>query len=56
MRKSVTLELSRQEAKLLIIWAVQDQKKESASHACKLFDDRLIDKIQRVFKKDDSND
>ncbi|URL61409.1 hypothetical protein [Acetilactobacillus jinshanensis] len=51
MRKSVTLQLSRQEAKLLIIWAIQDQKQSYASKACKIFDDRLIDKLRQKFNE-----
>lgn len=50
MRIPVTLNLNQQEAKLLIIWAVQDQKKAYASHACKTFDDRLINKLNQAFK------
>ncbi|XIF20215.1 MAG: Hypothetical protein AJITA_00944 [Acetilactobacillus jinshanensis] len=45
MRKKVTLDLTKQEAKLLVIWAIEDEKKSYASHACKIFDNRLIDKI-----------
>lgn len=49
MRKRIQLSLSKQEANLIVIWAVKDAKLSYASPACQTFDDRLVDKLTEAF-------
>ena len=50
MRKNIQLSLTKQEANLIILWAVKDSKLSYASPACHTFDDRLVSKLETAFK------
>ncbi len=49
MKKELCLNLTRQEAQLIRMWAIRDAQSCYAKKGCKTFDHRIITKLNRIY-------